>query len=117
MNRLVLLLTLFGVVAVAYDDNQVEHVVEWWDVRGRTLALSWTCRSRMSGASTFSRRRTYRRTSLRRAWGGRIRHFGVPTTRWFGITNKVHVQPDPQELTTQTFMVAAAGGKGLMWFQ
>ena len=28
-----------------------------------------------------------------------------------------HVQPDPQELLVQALSVAAAGGKGLMWFQ
>jgi len=29
----------------------------------------------------------------------------------------IHIQPDPQEILAQAFMVAAAGGKGLMWFQ
>jgi len=29
----------------------------------------------------------------------------------------IHVQPDPQEILVQALSVAAAGGKGLMWFQ
>jgi hypothetical protein len=29
----------------------------------------------------------------------------------------IHVQPDPQEILVQAFSVAAAGAKGIMWFQ
>jgi hypothetical protein len=29
----------------------------------------------------------------------------------------IHVQPDPQEILVQALSVAAAGGKGIMWFQ
>ncbi len=33
------------------------------------------------------------------------------------LGNKIHAQPNPQEILAQGLMVAAAGGKGLMWFQ
>lgn len=34
-----------------------------------------------------------------------------------GLAGEIHVQPDPQEIEVQAMSVAAAGGKGLMWFQ
>lgn len=41
----------------------------------------------------------------------------APTWNREQFGEKVHVQPDPQELLVQGLSVVAAGGKGLMWFQ
>lgn len=42
---------------------------------------------------------------------------GVHSGWNWGSDPVYHVQPDPQEILVQAMYVAAAGGKGLMWFQ